>query len=118
MSKQSRISPRRTARPPFPAGVNPADARSSADSERWSRRRQDLGALLWSSFLAACLATMVFFACFDPVLLADDHAPPKWLADRMTGYALGFFFFWGVCTIASLLTTYLIDTRSSERHEP
>ena len=78
----------------------------------WPRFREDLGVLLWASFLAACVATMFFFACFDPVLLAHDVAPPAWLADRMTGYAIGFFFFWAVCTIASFLTAYLIDTRS------
>ena len=69
--------------------------------------------LLWAAFLAACVATMFFFAYFDPPLLAHDLAPPAWLADRMTGYAIGFFFFWGVCTIASFLTAYLIDTRSN-----
>ena len=84
----------------------------------WPRFREDLGVLLWASFLAACVATMFFFACFDPVLLAHDAAPPAWLADRMTGYAVGFFFFWAVCTIASFLTAYLIDTRSSDGDSP
>ena len=46
---------------------------------------------------------------------ADFH-PPAWLANRMTGYTVGFFFFWGVCTIASFLTAYLIDTRPSGRN--
>lgn len=68
--------------------------------------------LLWSSFLAACVATALFFAYFDPLLLADDARPPHWLADRMTGYAIGFFFFWIVCAIAALLTAWLIDTRT------
>lgn len=79
--------------------------------------RQDAGAFLWSSFLAACLATMVFFAFFDPLLLAHDDAPPAWLADRMTGYAVGFFFFWFVCAVAAVLTAYLIDTRP-DRPDP
>jgi hypothetical protein len=84
----------------------------------WPRFREDLGVLLWASFLAACIATLFFFAYFDPVLLAHDVAPPAWLADRMTGYAIGFFFFWAVCTIASFLTAYLIDTRSSDEDAP
>jgi hypothetical protein len=83
----------------------------------WPRFREDLGVLLWASFLAACAATAFFFAYFDPLLLASDVTPPAWLADRMTGYAVGFFFFWGVCTIASFLTAYLIDTRPSERND-
>ena len=81
----------------------------------WPRFREDLGVLLWAAFLAACAATALFFAYFDPLLLAADDAPPRWLADRMTGYTVGFFFFWAVCTIASFLTAYLIDTRPSDR---
>ena len=77
----------------------------------WSRLRQDVAALLWSAFLAACIATIVFFAYFDPLLLADDSNPPKWLNHRMTGYAVGFFFFWIVCAIAALLTAWLVDSR-------
>jgi hypothetical protein len=81
----------------------------------WSRLRQDIGAVLWSAFLAACLATMLFFAMFDPILLAHDGAPPKWLADRKTGYAVGFFFFWAMTTVSALLTAWLIDTRSFQK---
>jgi hypothetical protein len=81
-----------------------------------SRLLQDAGVLLWSSFLAACVATMVFFAYFDPLLMREDHAPPSWLADRMSAYTAGFFFFWIVCAIASSLTAWLIDTR--ERDKP
>lgn len=92
----------------------PNDAAQSQTEQRWPRFRQDLAVLLWASFLAACVATLFFFACFDPVMLADDAAPPAWLADRRTGYAVGFFFFWTVCTIASFLTAYLIDTRAAE----
>jgi hypothetical protein len=28
-------------------------------------------------------------------------------AGRMTGYAVGFFFFWGICAAASALTVFL-----------
>jgi hypothetical protein len=76
----------------------------------WSRRRQEVGAIVWSSFLAACFATMVFFAVLDPLLLADDDAPPSWLASRMTGYALGFFFFWIVTALSAVLSSYLLET--------
>jgi len=76
-----------------------------------SRLRIDIGIVVWASFLAACLATMLFFAFFDPLLLGEDGAPPRWLADRMTGYTVGFFFFWIVCAIASAFTAFLVDTR-------
>lgn len=77
-----------------------------------ARLRHDAGALLWSSFLAACIGAALFFACFDPMLLSDDTNPPHWLADRMSGYALGFFFLWTVCAIAAFLTAWLIGTRA------
>ena len=79
----------------------------------WSWLRRDVGPVLWSAFLAACFGTMLFFALFDPVLLMHDEAPPAWLADRRTAYALGFFFFWLMTTVAASLTAWLIDTRSS-----
>lgn len=91
--------------------------RNDRATSRWPRFREDLGILLWASFLAACVATLLFFACFDPQLLVNDAAPPPWLADRMAGYTLGFFFFWTVCGIASFLTAYLIETRTSARRE-
>lgn len=80
----------------------------------WSRLRRDVGPVLWSAFLAACFGTMLFFALFDPVLLMHDESPPAWLAERRTAYALGFFFFWSMTTVAALLTAWLIDTRSSD----
>ena len=88
------------------------------DPHPWSLRAQEIAAVGWSAFLAACLATFLFFAVFDPVLLADDLHPPKWLRDRMTGYALGFFFFWFVASVAGLLTAYLLETRPTHRDEP
>jgi len=77
----------------------------------WSRLRQDVGIVLWCSFLAACVTTMLFFALFDPLFLMRDDAPPRWLADRRTAYALGFFFFWITTTLGVALAVWLIDTR-------
>lgn len=94
-----------------------APTEAPGSSRTWPRFREDLGVLLWSSFLAACVATLFFFAYFDPRMLVADDAPPSWLHDRMSGYAIGFFFFWGICTIASFLTAYLIDTRPSDRND-
>lgn len=94
-----------------------APTEAPGSGRTWPRFREDLGVLLWSSFLAACVATLFFFAYFDPRMLAADDAPPSWLHDRMSGYAIGFFFFWGICTIAGFLTAYLIDTRPSDRND-
>jgi hypothetical protein len=79
-----------------------------------SHLRIGAGIVIWASFLAACLATMLFFALFDPLLLGHDDAPPAWLSDRMTGYTIGFFFFWTVCAVASAFTAFLVGPRTVE----
>jgi hypothetical protein len=56
--------------------------------------------VLWPSFLAAALAEGFFFSLVEPEALSA-LAP-------MAVYSLGFFFFWTFCTLASLLTAYLI----------
>lgn len=77
----------------------------------WSRLAQDMAVTLWPSFLAASVATMFFFAFFDPAVFGEGAAPPHWLSDRrMAGYAVGFFFFWAICTLSSALTLYLVRT--------
>lgn len=70
-----------------------------------------LGLVLWPSFLAACGASVWFFAAVDPELLRD--AGPRVFAnlDRETGYALGFFFLWGTAASASALSVWLIASR-------
>lgn len=75
------------------------------------RRFHDVGAVLWSAFLAACVATLFFFAIFDPALLADDEAPPAWIADRQVAYTVGFFFFWAIGALASGLSLWLRGMR-------
>lgn len=58
--------------------------------------------VLWPSFLAAALAEACFFALFDPEELGrlDDLGP-------MAIYGIGFFLFWALCALASMLTCYL-----------
>jgi hypothetical protein len=75
-----------------------------------SRRQRDVAVVGWCSFLVAAAGTMVFFAWIDPLALAEITEPPL-AVDRMTGYALGFFFFWGLAMLAAALTVYLIRTR-------
>lgn len=90
----------------------PHPENSPEQTRRGRLPARDVGLLLWASFLAASAGTMLFFALFDPTLLAHDDAPPRWLADRMTGYACGFFFFWALCSVAAFLTAFMIDTRT------
>ena len=54
---------------------------------------QRVGAVLWPSFFAAGVATMVFFAFVDPLALRDLTFPDLPLT-RELGYTIGFFMFW------------------------
>lgn len=65
------------------------------------------GWVLWPSFLAACVGELLFFAAVDPLVLRD--AGPRLFADmgREAGYALGFFLFWALGAVSSLLTLLL-----------
>jgi hypothetical protein len=74
-----------------------------------------LGVILWSSFLAAGFASMLFFAAVDPQLLRN--AGPAFLErlNREAGYALGFFFFWCMTALASILSVFLLSTERPAR---
>lgn len=63
-------------------------------------------AVVWPSFFAACIATMVFFALVDPLELAAA-AWPHIAVSRELGYSLGFFGFW-LCTFSSSLFSALL----------
>ena len=74
---------------------------------------QRWGAVAWPSFFAAGVATMVFFALFDPVELARL----AWVdveIDRKWGYTIGFFLFWA-CTLSSSLFTSLLTRPRGHR---
>lgn len=75
-----------------------------------SRRQRDLFVVGWSSFLVAAIGTMLFFAWIDPLALAEVTELPLPI-DRMTGYAVGFFFFWMLSAASATLTLYLVRTR-------
>nr|WP_227978207.1 4Fe-4S dicluster domain-containing protein [Arenimonas daejeonensis] len=62
---------------------------------------QRLGAILWPSFFAAGVATMVFFAFVDPLALAEMTFPGLEIS-RGLGYTPGFFMFWACTASASL----------------
>jgi hypothetical protein len=74
-----------------------------------------LGIILWPSFLAACGASVLFFAAVDPLQLRDSGPRIFNSLDREAGYALGLFFFWGIAAVASALTLYLARGLASAR---
>ena len=72
---------------------------------------QRLGAILWPSFFAAGVCTMVFFAFVDPLELRDMTFPHADLS-RGTGYTIGFFMFWTATASSSLFTWILLRPAS------
>lgn len=75
----------------------------------WRRRQRDVATVVWISFLTASVATMVFFASVDPEVLSGNNTL-GWEISRQAGYALGFFGFWVLTAVTSLLTVFLVRT--------
>ncbi len=75
----------------------------------WTTRQQALANVVWASFLAACVASVLFFAMVDPLELAAISTPMLEVS-RMAGYAIGFFFFWAIATLASATTSFMVRT--------
>lgn len=67
---------------------------------------QRIGAILWPSFFAACVATMVFFAFVDPLELCEMTFPHLTI-NRGLGYTIGCLMFW-LATASSSLFTWLL----------
>ncbi len=93
-----------------PDGMQTGDPRPEDRPAALGRFAQDVAVTLWPSFLAASVATMVFFALLDPLLFGEATSSPAWLESRLAGYTAGFFFFWAACTLSSALTLYLVRT--------
>ncbi|MCM2337692.1 MAG: hypothetical protein NDI59_03155 [Lysobacter sp.] len=72
---------------------------------------QRIGAILWPSFFAAGVATMVFFAFVDPLALRDMTFPHIEIS-RGLGYSIGFFMFWLATASASFFTWILLRPAS------
>ena len=78
---------------------------------------QKVGAILWPSFFAAGVATMVFFAFVDPLQLRDITFPGAELT-REAGYTIAFFLFWAATASASLFTWILLRPASRFNKPP
>ena len=72
---------------------------------------QRVGAVLWPSFFAAGVWTMVFFAFVDPLALRDMSFPDLPMT-RGLGYSIGFFMFWAATSASSLFTWLLLRPAS------
>ena len=78
-------------------------------ARQWSRNRQAVATVVWISFLTAAVATMLFFAVFDPTELAHT-LDPEYDIGHQAGYAIGFFFFWIIALGCSGVTAWLVRT--------
>jgi len=83
------------------------------ETHELSRRQRDAAVAGWSSFLVAAVGTMVLFAFVDPMTLVEVTEPPL-PVERMTGYAIGFFFIWILTAGSAALTLYLLRTSHAE----
>jgi len=83
----------------------------------WSRQARQIAAIIWPSFLSAAFATMLFFAVVDPGLIGDSMTPSQRFS-RMTGYGLGFFFFWLITMISSSISILLIRSYNRKPVKP
>ena len=68
--------------------------------------------VLWPAFLAAALAEGVIFSLVDPVELG--HLGGAGLSP-MAVYSIGFFLFWSLCALASMLTCYLVVVPAGDK---
>ncbi len=66
-----------------------------------------MGAILWPSFFAAAVATVVFFIFVDPLVLRDITFPEMEIS-RLGGYTIAFFMFWAATASSSFFTRLLL----------
>lgn len=92
--------------------IDPADQADPAQQPLVHR----VGAILWPSFFAACIATMVLFAFVDPLELRDITFPQLAIS-RELGYSVAFFLFW-TATAASSLFTWILLRPPSRFNKP
>ena len=86
-------------------------------AKQWSRNKQSVAVVIWISFLAAAVGTMVFFAVFDPAALATAIDEGLEI-NREAGYAAGFFFFWVLTAACSAVTAWLVRTAPKRDSKP
>jgi hypothetical protein len=78
----------------------------AVETHELSQRARLIGVAVWSSFLAACVGNLLFWAFIAPEDLLgveyDGQHP-----DRLAIYTMGFFGLWLLAALSSALTLYL-----------
>jgi hypothetical protein len=65
---------------------------------------QQVIAILWPGFLVSGVATVVVFTVIDPVQVSACMGGPQ--VSYTAAYSMGFFLFWLMTSLSSLLTCY------------
>lgn len=87
--------------------------------KHWNWRQRSIAMVIWASFLGACLATMLFFAAFDPDLLVmASHLRILEDVSATAMYSMGFFFFWAITAVSAAITAWLIRTERRKAQFP
>ena len=76
--------------------------------------RRSLMLILWPSFLMAGVASAIVFALIDPL---DVAIFGYFRPERDVLYAAGFFFFWLIAGLSSILTLYMLPTEKDAQHD-
>jgi hypothetical protein len=77
-------------------------------------KRRSLMLILWPSFLLAGVASAVVFALIDPL---DVAIFGYFRPNRDVLYAAGFFFFWLIAALSSLLTLFMLPSKQEAQHD-
>ena len=77
-------------------------------------KRRSLMLILWPSFLMAGVASAFVFALIDPL---DVAIFGYFRPERDVLYAVGFFFFWLIAALSSLLTLYISPSQQDTQHD-
>ncbi|MBI2732906.1 MAG: hypothetical protein HYX44_06285 [Aquabacterium sp.] len=68
--------------------------------------------ILWPAFLIAGVLEMVVFSWVDPTQLRIG----QWQPDAQTTYSLAFFVFWGLVTLSSLVSHWMMKASDAPAH--
>ena len=80
-----------------------------AEENPFHERYRLMGIVVWVSFVAACVATALFFATFDPLDIIDRSTfPLDW--NRTEAYSAGFFLFWALTASTGSMVAWLVAT--------
>jgi len=69
---------------------------------------------LWPSFMIAIVATGLFFSAFDPNELYPYDLDIE--INAVGAYTLGFFVFWALSALSSMMTLYFAITNCKKLH--